>query len=60
MFAVQTSLKPALFLLFVDSKWNLENLEIKQYTQLWNGIKGNTSQVNLQVTFKLLPPMKSP
>lgn len=52
MFAVQTSLKPALFSLFVDPKWYLENLEIKQYTQLWNGMKGNTSQGNLQVTFK--------
>lgn len=57
MFAVQTSLKPALFSLFVDPKWNLENLKIKQDDQLWNG---NTIQVNLQVTFKLLPPMKSP
>lgn len=34
MFTAHTSLKPALFSLFVDPKWNLQNLDIKQHFEL--------------------------
>lgn len=55
-----TSLKPALFLLLVEPKQNLEDLDINQQSELRNNTEGHSREASLLTMPQALPPETSP